>query len=370
MRSSSTQSERRTFMLTRLALALAAALLLAACAAQTPPPTITPAPTLDTTALAADIQAQIFATLDAQPSATLPPSVTPAPTLDTTALAADIRAQVFATLDAQPSATPPPSITPAPTLNAEALAADVRVQVFGTLNARPSATPPPSVTPASTLDADALVSTVQARVIAVFTAEAEQARAARAAEAAAQQATQTAVALLPVDVSQDDDPAKGPADAKVVIIEFSDFTCPHCARFARETLPLLLDAYGDRVRFVFRDAPILGQMSVIAALAAECADDQGKFWEYHDRLFANQQGLSGQRLFEFVQELEMDAAAFETCMNDQARLAELVKDYEDAQAAGLTGTPLFFINGRRVVGAQPLEVFVSIIEEELAKQGQ
>lgn len=96
-----------------------------------------------------------------------------------------------------------------------------------------------------------------------------------------------------VNVTADDDPAKGPEDASVLIVEFSDYQCPYCGRFARETLPSLLEEYGDQVRFVYRDFPILGRASVGAALAAECADDQDQYWAYHDLLFENQEsGLS------------------------------------------------------------------------------
>lgn len=183
--------------------------------------------------------------------------------------------------------------------------------------------------------------------------------------ASSQQAAQTDPDAR-VDVSADDDPAHGPVDAPVVMIEFSDFNCPYCGRFARETLPLLRENYEDRIRFVYRDYPILGDSSFQAAIAAECANDQGAFWEFHDLLFENQRGFNQAMFIRFGEELGLNIEQFTTCQNDPAIRDEIGGDYTEANRLRVSGTPTFFINGRRVVGAQPYEVFQSAIDEELA----
>lgn len=173
-----------------------------------------------------------------------------------------------------------------------------------------------------------------------------------------------------VAVSADDDPSLGPVDAPVTIIEFSDFRCQYCLRFKTETFDQILTNYQGRVRYVIRDLPILGDESYNAAIAAECADDQGVFWDYHDLLFANQRSLSRDNYLTFATQLNMDVTRFTTCIDQRQTLAEVVADQSDAQRLGITGTPGFFINGRFVSGAQPYSVFAAIIDQELAKAGQ
>jgi protein-disulfide isomerase len=173
-----------------------------------------------------------------------------------------------------------------------------------------------------------------------------------------------------VDVSVDDDPAHGPVDAPVIMIEFSDFNCPYCGRFARETLPLLRENYEGRIRFVYRDYPILGDSSLQAAIAAECADDQGAFWEFHDLLFENQGSFNQAMFIRFGEALELNIEQFTACHNDPATRDEIGGDFAVAQRLGVSGTPTFFINGRPVVGAQPYEVFQGVIDEELASAAE
>lgn len=244
------------------------------------------------------------------------------------------------------------------------------VGIWGATPVPATPTLPPLATPtaAPTLDMQVVVGTVQVAVVETLVAQAAEAQIAQATAAAAQEATAVALQNMPVDVSVDDDPAIGPEDAPVVIVEFSDFTCPYCGRFARETLADLLAAYPDQVRFVYRDAPILGPVSVQAALAAECADDQGRFWEYHDLLFENQGSLSYDTFLSLAATLDLSMEDFTPCLDERIHLEEITNDYNASQEAGLTGTPTFFINGRRLVGAQPLEAFVQMIEEELAQQ--
>lgn len=169
-------------------------------------------------------------------------------------------------------------------------------------------------------------------------------------------------------VSADDDPAQGPADAPITIITFSDFQCPFCSR-VNPTLARLKDRYGDSIRVVFRDFPIL-QIHPQAAKAAEagaCAHEQGKFWPLHDLMFANQSRLDLASLKQHAATVGLDAAAFEKCLDSGKYADEWKKDSDDAQRAGVQSTPAFFINGRPVVGAVPYEQFADVINEELLR---
>lgn len=167
-----------------------------------------------------------------------------------------------------------------------------------------------------------------------------------------------------------DDPSFGADDAVITIVEFSDFYCSFCGRFATQTLPQLQANYGDKIKFVYRDMPIIGgQISVEAAVAANCANEQGKFWEFHNLLFANQGARDATARLAFAGELGMDTAAFETCINDQNNVNEVTLDLLDGQGLGISGTPAFYINGRFVSGAQPYETFQLLIDTELAKLG-
>ena len=167
-----------------------------------------------------------------------------------------------------------------------------------------------------------------------------------------------------------DDPVKGVAAAPVTIVEFSDFQCPFCSR-VNPTLKQVEDKYGDKVRVIFRNFP-LSQIHPNAAKAAEaaaCAADQGKFWEMHDKLFANQQKLAVEDLKVHATDLGLKADVFNQCLDSGKKEAEVKKDVDDGTSYGLTGTPAFFINGRLISGAQPLEAFTSLIDEELEMKG-
>jgi protein-disulfide isomerase len=170
-----------------------------------------------------------------------------------------------------------------------------------------------------------------------------------------------------VEVDTDDDPALGPEDAPIVIVEFSDFRCSYCGRFYAQTLDPLLEQYGDQIRFVYRDFPVVGGER--AALAAECADDQNVFWEYHNLLFNNQSALgSDESLVELASSMDIDLDTFATCLSDETHAAEIQADFEQGVNYGVRGTPAFFINGRPVIGAQPIGSFTQIIDEILAEQ--
>jgi len=170
-----------------------------------------------------------------------------------------------------------------------------------------------------------------------------------------------------------DEPAKGAEDAPVTIIEFADFRCGFCLRHFVQTLPTLEEEYiaTGKVRYVFRNFPILGVQSRWAALAAECAHEQGYFWEYHDKLFAlaqEGQELLRSRLKSVAAELGLDSTQFESCLDSSKYLDEVQEDLAAGQGVGVTGTPAFLINGQLLVGAHPIAKFRELIEQELAKK--
>ena len=176
----------------------------------------------------------------------------------------------------------------------------------------------------------------------------------------------------------DDDPQLGASDAKVTIIEFADFQCPNCRAFWRDTLPRIKKEYVDtgKVRIVFRDFPIqeIHPEATITAIAAECADDQGKYFEFHDKVY-REQDRRGRDIVRYrVDELKrwgadigLDVAAFNECVDSQRYKDEVAKDYMNGTDVGINGTPVFFINGRLIAGAQPFANFQRVIEEELKK---
>jgi protein-disulfide isomerase len=154
----------------------------------------------------------------------------------------------------------------------------------------------------------------------------------------------------------------------VTIVEFSDFHCPFC-KGVLSTLGRFEFQYGGNVRLVFRDLPIDSLHPGVrkAREAARCGNDQGKFWAYHDALFANAPKASPEQLKTYAQEVGLDVPAFEQGFNSWTYQAVVQRDVEEGTRVGVTGTPAFFINGRPLVGAQPLESLVRVIEEELAQ---
>lgn len=167
-------------------------------------------------------------------------------------------------------------------------------------------------------------------------------------------------------VSADDDPASGPADAPVTIIQFAEFQCPYCGK-ARQTLQEVERAYEGRVRFVFRDFPLgFHEYAVPAAIAANCAEPQGKYWAVHDKLMENQRALTDADLERVAQEVGLDLAAWNACRKEPGREDEVRKDMAEGSAVGVEGTPAFFVNGVFLNGAQPFETFRAIIDKELA----
>ncbi len=170
-----------------------------------------------------------------------------------------------------------------------------------------------------------------------------------------------------VNVSADDDPWIGAENPKVIIIVFSDYACSHCARFAIEAEKRIIENYGSVVKLVFRDFPVLGESSYKASMAANCALEQGKFWEYHYMLFERQnEWKSNETLFySYAEELGLNSTQFRECLDSEKYREEIEKDVEDAKSYGVTGTPTFFINGEMVVGYKSYESFAYLIEEKL-----
>jgi protein-disulfide isomerase len=173
-----------------------------------------------------------------------------------------------------------------------------------------------------------------------------------------------------VDIATEGFPTRGPANAPVTMVEFSDFECPFCGRVA-PTIEKIKQIYGDKVRLVFRQFPL--QMHPHAAKAAEaslCARQQGKFWIMHDAMFGDQHNLGVDQLKAKAKSIGLDMAQFDQCL-DNGKYADAVKsDIKAGVIAGVSGTPAVFINGRFVNGAQPYETFTKIIDEELAKAGK
>ena len=187
--------------------------------------------------------------------------------------------------------------------------------------------------------------------------------------------------LPQVKISVDNDPVIGNPDAPITIIEFSDFQCPFCARFHIQTLPLILEQYIEqgKVKLVFRDFPIqsIHPNALPASVAAECANEQGKFKEMHDMLFDNQNQWNKQEtadalsLFSsYAIEIQLDQETFDSCLTSGKYIEEIRKDLDDGRDYGVSGTPGFFVGNERIgfvelKGAQPFDSFKKIIDAQL-----
>lgn len=172
------------------------------------------------------------------------------------------------------------------------------------------------------------------------------------------------------NVSAANSPSKGSANAPIELIEFSDFQCPFCQR-ANPTVDQVLKTYGDRIRFVYRHYPLPNHPNARpAAEAAACAAEQGKFWPYHDRLFASTSKLGDADLKQQAAELGMNTSQFNSCVDSHKFKPQVDADIKAGEEAGVNGTPAFFINGRAISGAQPFDVFKKIIDEELELKKQ
>lgn len=169
------------------------------------------------------------------------------------------------------------------------------------------------------------------------------------------------------EISVDDDPSLGPEDAPITIVEFSDFNCPFCRKWHLETFNELLAAYPEQIRFVYRDLPVVGggAVGLGAAVAANCAGEQDAYWDYHQALFSGAYAMDSQGFQQYATDLNLAMDEFQECVEDDRQALEVQNDLRYGASLGITGTPTFFINGIPVVGAQPLQVFINVIESEL-----
>lgn len=169
--------------------------------------------------------------------------------------------------------------------------------------------------------------------------------------------------VIPVD----DSPFKGGKSAKVVIHEFSDFQCPYCSK-AKELVDRLHKEYGDKVKILFRDFPLsFHPEAKPAAVSAICAQEQGKFWEMHDKIFDNQKAMNKENYSKWAGELGLDIAKYTKCVADPSKADKITADMKVAESLGVNSTPTFFVNGRKIPSALPFTQFKAMIDEELRK---
>ena len=171
-----------------------------------------------------------------------------------------------------------------------------------------------------------------------------------------------------VNVEIGDSPVLGSKTAKVTIVEFSDYECPFCGRHFEQTYPQLKKDYIDtgKVQLVFKDFPLsFHPQAQKAAESARCAGEQGKYWEMHDKLFSNQQSLSVENEKKWAKELGLNTAKFDSCLDSGKYASAVQADSNYGQSIGVSGTPAFFINGKKLVGAQPYSSFQAAINAEL-----
>jgi protein-disulfide isomerase len=164
-------------------------------------------------------------------------------------------------------------------------------------------------------------------------------------------------------------PSRGPVSAPVVLVEYTDYQCPYCSS-VQPTIAALMERYDGQIRHVFKNLPLpMHQQAQLAGEAALCAQDQGKYWEFHDWLFQNQRTMNRDSMVAQAGELGMDGSLFDACIAEGTYRARVDADMKEARGFGITGTPGFMINGRVLTGAQPYEAFETIIDEELTRKG-
>lgn len=181
----------------------------------------------------------------------------------------------------------------------------------------------------------------------------------------------TRILLEPVRADVDDptSPAKGPAGAPVTIVEFSDFQCPYCSR-VNPAIAQAREVYGDNVRVVFRQFPLnIHPQAQKAAEGSLCANDQGKFWELHDAMFADQRNLAVDQIKAKAAAVGLEAESFAACLDSGKYASKVAADMAAGSAAGVSGTPALFVNGRFLNGAVPFEQIAKLIDDELARKG-
>ena len=170
------------------------------------------------------------------------------------------------------------------------------------------------------------------------------------------------------EVSANGAPFKGPEKAPVTIVKFEDFQCPFCKQ-VQPTIAEILSRYNGKIRIVHKDLPLdaIHPQARQAAEAARCAGEQGQFWSYHDKLYANSPKANPEDLKSYAKEVGLELASFERCLASGKYKAVVQQDLSEGTQLGITGTPAFFINGREISGSQPVQVFAAMIDEELAQ---
>jgi protein-disulfide isomerase len=174
------------------------------------------------------------------------------------------------------------------------------------------------------------------------------------------------------NVDDGGNPSLGPATAPITIIEFSDYQCPYCSQWYNQVYQRLMQTYPDKIRFVYRDFPLnnIHSEAEAAAEAADCAGEQGRYYDYHDKLFSGEVDLSSAAYTQYAQELGLNQVKFKDCMSSQRFKNEVTTDYQSATKLGVRSTPTFFINGIILIGAQPFESFQTVIDKELSGTSQ
>jgi protein-disulfide isomerase len=230
------------------------------------------------------------------------------------------------------------------------------------------------------LDGDRVVLAVQTRhiqgaaaVLAVVAAVAGVTLAGRTVRASRETAAADSLAWATAarfEVATADRPSQGSAEAPVTIVEFTDYLCPFCRRFATGTLPAMLAGYGDRVHYVVRNFPVqpVNDLALPAAEAVECAYRQGRFWEYRDALFRDAPPADARRLLAHAVAAGLDSVAFGRCVAQRATRSVVERDLLDAWSYGVSGTPTFFVNGRRFRGLRSREQLERFIALALTEQ--
>ena len=168
-----------------------------------------------------------------------------------------------------------------------------------------------------------------------------------------------------VNVTPGNGPSKGPKDAPVTLVEFTDYQCPYCAQ-ARPTVSQVADEYKSDVYYVVRNFPLdFHNFAKKAAEAALCSNEQKKYWDYSTKLWNNQKALDVPSLKKYAEDMKLDMTKFNECLDSGKYSAQLSQDIQEGMKAGVSGTPAFFINGQMITGAQPPEAFKKIIDSEL-----
>lgn len=170
------------------------------------------------------------------------------------------------------------------------------------------------------------------------------------------------------EINNDGDPAIGPENAPITIVEFSDYQCPYCIRWYTDVYGRLMSAYKDKIRFVYRDFPLysIHPEAQPAAEAANCAGEQNAYYAFHDALFSEKSGLGTDTYNQYASDLGLNVEQFKKCISERRFKDEVETDSTYGSSIGVSSTPTFFINGMAIVGAQPFEVFQQVIDSELA----